>query len=59
VCADEFVEAGDALCRLGQAGLGQPPALLVGHVHVVVGLRPVHANKDHLLATFRSSDQLV
>ncbi len=34
-------------------------ARLVGHVHVVVGLGPVHANKDHLTATFRSSDQLL
>ncbi len=59
VRANELVEAGDALYPLGQAGLGQSSALLVGHMHVVVGLSPVHSNKDHLSATSLSSEQLL
>ena len=59
VSFDELVKAGDALHPFGQAGLGKSSALLVAHMHVVVGLSPIHSHKDHLLATFRSSDQLL
>ena len=54
MAADQVMEAGDALHPLRQAAAAQPFAVLVLHVHVVVGLSPVHPNKDHL-APLRST----
>ena len=48
VAADQLVEAGDALHPLGQPATAKTFAVLVLHVHVVVGLSPVHPYKDHL-----------
>jgi hypothetical protein len=56
MCADQLVEPGDAIHPFGQPGLGQPAAFLVGHVHVVMGLGPIHSYKDHPVAS-RLSDQ--
>jgi hypothetical protein len=42
------MEAGDALHPLRQAAPGETLAVLILDVHVVVGLSPVHPNKDHL-----------
>ncbi len=53
VGADQLVEASNAVHPFRQPGLGQPPALPVCHVHVVMGLRPVHSYKDHPVATFQ------
>ena len=56
VRAHQLVEPGDAVHPLGQPGLAEPLAGLVGHVYVVVGLGPVHSYEDHLVAS-RSSDR--
>ena len=40
------MELGDALHALGQPAAAQPPAVLILDVHVMVGLRPVHPDKD-------------
>jgi hypothetical protein len=45
--ADQVVEPGDAVHALRETGLGQPLAFLVDHMHVVMGLSPVHPDQDH------------
>jgi hypothetical protein len=50
--ADQLVEASNALHPLGQSGLGQPLALLVHDLHIVVGLGPVHPYEDHRVIAF-------
>jgi hypothetical protein len=42
------MEPGDALHSLRKATATEAFAVLVLHVHVVVGLGPVHPYKDHL-----------
>ena len=42
----QLVEPGDPLYPLGQPPAGQFPALLIGEIHVMMGLRPVHPGKD-------------
>lgn len=54
--ADQLMEPGDAVDTFGQPDPAEPLALLVGHVHVVMGLGPIHSNKDHPVAS-HSSDQ--
>ena len=52
--ADQLVEPGDAVHPFRQPGLAEPLADLVGHVHIVVGLSPVHSYENHPVAS-RSS----
>jgi hypothetical protein len=42
----QLVEPGDALHTLGQTPAAQPCTLLILHVHVIVGLSPVHPDED-------------
>ena len=44
----EVMEPGDPLHALGQLAPAQPPAVLILDMHVMMGFRPVHADKDHL-----------
>ena len=48
VVADEVMEAGDALHAVGQPAPAKAFAVLVLHVHIVVGLSPVHSYENHL-----------
>jgi hypothetical protein len=45
---DELVETGDPVDALGQPASPEAPTLCVLNMHVVVGLSPVHSDKDHL-----------
>ena len=44
---DQLVELADSLERVEDAAGAEHCATLVEHAHVVVGLSPVHTNKDH------------
>jgi hypothetical protein len=48
VVADQIVEAGDALYALGQPASTEAFAVLVLHVHIVVGLSPVHPYENYV-----------